>query len=127
MSPLSIDVIAPVLTELYHCLHCETIFDQAGLGRKVHGEQINDYPDDIKEDFLHLSKWLRELAHRYGDTVHIRLIDPQSFEGFLKSIRYWVRYYPVFIINGHKEYVGWDEAALDRLLVAHMNERSSPG
>lgn len=127
MNLLSIEVIAPVLTELYHCLHCETIFAQVGLGRKVHGEQINEYPEDIKEDFLHLSNWLRELAHRYEDTVRIRLIDVQSFEGFLKSMRYWVRRHPAFIINGRKEYVGWDETALDRLLVAHMNERSSLG
>jgi len=127
MNPVSIEVIAPVLTEFYHCLHCETIFDQAGLGRRVHGEQINDYPEDIKEDFLRLSNWLVELAHRYGDAVRIRLIDPQSLEGFLKSMRYWVRRHPAFIINGHKGYAGWDKAALDRLLQAHISEKGPIG
>ena len=127
MNPLSIEVIAPVLTELYHCLHCETIFDQAGLGTKVHGEQINDYPEDIKEDFFRLSNWLVELAHRYGDALRIRLIDPHSFEGFLKSIRYWVRRHPAFIINGRKGYAGWDKAALNRVLQAHIRGKSPMG
>lgn len=127
MNLLSIEVIAPVLTEFYHCLHCETIFDQTGLGRRVHGGQINEYPEDLKEDFLRLSNWLVELAHRYGDAVRIRLIDPQSLEGFLYSVRYWVRRYPAFIINGRKEYVGWDKAALDRVLQPHISGKSPIG
>jgi len=118
MNPLSIEVIAPILTELYHCLHCETIFEQAGLGRKVHGEQINDYPEDIKEDFLRLSNWLRELARRYGEQVRIRVIDPQSMEGLYKSLRYRVNRYPTFIIAGRDKYVGWEKEELERLLRA---------
>jgi len=124
MNPVSIEVIAPVLTEFYHCLHCEMIFQQADLGRRVHGEQISEYPEDIKEDFLRLSNWLVGLAHRYRDAVRIRLIDSQSFQGFLKSIRYWVRRHPAFIIDGRKEYVGWDKAALDRVLQAHIRGKS---
>ena len=123
MNPVSIEVIAPVLTDLYHCLHCETIFEQADLGRRVHGEQINEYPEDIKEDFLRLSNWLVGLAHRYRDTV----IDSQSFQGFLNSMRYWVRRHPAFIIDGRKEYVGWDKAALDRVLQAQISGKSPIG
>ena len=123
MNPLSIEVIAPVLTEFYHCLHCETVFEQADLGRRVHGEQVNDYPEELKEDFLRLSNWLVELAHRYGDAV----IDSHSFEGFLYSVRYWVRRHPAFIINGRKEHAGWDKAALDRLLQAHISGKSPIG
>jgi len=127
MNRVSIEVIAPVLTEFYHCLHCETIFDQAGLGRRVHGEHINEYPEDIKEDFLRLSNWLIDLARRYGDTIRIRLIDPQSLEGFLKSMRYWVRRHPAFIINARKEYAGWDKAALNRVLQAQISGKSLIG
>jgi hypothetical protein len=55
----------------------------------------------------------------------IKLIDPQSCEGFLKSVRYWVRRYPAFIIAGRKEYVGWGKAALDRVLQAHISGKGS--
>ncbi|NIO71876.1 MAG: hypothetical protein GTN71_23345 [Anaerolineae bacterium] len=124
VKPISVEVIAPVLTDLRHCAHCEVIFGQTEVGQQVHREELDEYPQDLKEDFERLSAWLIELAHRYGDALRIKLIDPQSFEGFLKSVRYWVRRYPAFIIAGRKEYVGWDKAALDRVLQAHISGES---
>jgi len=127
VKPVSVEVIAPVLTDLRHCEHCEFIFGQTEIGRQVHREELDEYPQDLKEDFERLSAWLIELAHRYGDALRIKLIDPQSFEGFLKSVRYWVRRYPAFIIAGRKEYVGWDKAVLDCVLQAHISGKSSIG
>jgi len=40
------------------------------------------------------------------------------------SVRYWVRHYPAFVIAGRKEYVGWDRAALDRVLQARISQQS---
>lgn len=125
MAPISVEVIAPVLTDLRHCSHCEVIFAQTEVGRQVHKEVLDEYPRDLKEDFEQLSAWLIELAHRHGDALRIKVIDPQSIEGFLKSVRYWVRRYPAFIIGGCKEYVGWDKAVLDRVLQARISGESS--
>lgn len=125
MAPISVEVIAPVLTDLRHCSHCEVIFAQTEVGRQVHKEVLDEYPPDLKEDFKRLSAWLIELAHRHGDALQIKVIDPQSIEGFVKSVRYWVRRYPAFIVAGHKEYVGWDEGALDRVLQARISRESS--
>jgi len=127
MNPILIEVIAPVLTDLRHCAHCEVLFGQTEVGRQVHKEELDEYPQDLKEDFERLSAWLIELAHRYGDAVRIRLIDSQSLEGFLKSVRYWVRRYPAFIIAGRKEYVGWDKTALDQVLQGHISRESLAG
>jgi len=127
MNPVLIEVIAPVLTDLRHCAHCEVLFSQTEVGWQVHREELDEYPQDLKEDFERLSAWLIELAHRYGDAVRIRLIDSQSLEGFLKSVRYWVRRYPAFIIAGRKEYVGWDQTALDRVLQRHISRASLAG
>lgn len=126
MTPISVEVIAPVLTDLRHCSHCEVIFAQTEVGPQVHKEVLDEYPLDLKEDFERLSDWLVEVAHRYGDALRIKVIDPQSIEGFVKSVRHWVRRYPAFILAGHKEYVGWDEDALDRVLQARISEES-PG
>lgn len=121
MTPISVEVIAPVLTDLRHCSHCEVIFAQTEVGPRVHKEVLDEYPPDLKEDFERLSDWLVEVAHRHGDALRIKVIDPQSIEGFVKSVRYWVRRYPAFIVAGHKEYVGWDEGALDRVLQARIS------
>ncbi|NIN64491.1 MAG: hypothetical protein GTO63_07270 [Anaerolineae bacterium] len=121
MTPMSVEVIAPVLTDLRHCSHCEIIFAQTEVSPQVHNEVLEEYPLDLKEDFERLSHWLVELAHRYRDALRIKVIDPQSIEGFVKSVRYWVRRYPAFIVAGHKEYVGWDRAALDRVLQARIS------
>jgi hypothetical protein len=126
VTPMSVEVIAPVLTDLRHCSHCEVIFAQTKVGPQVHKEVLDEYPLDLKEDFERLSDWLVELAHRYGDALRIKVIDPQSVEGFVKSVRYWVRRYPAFVVAGHKEYVGWDRAALDRVLQARISGES-PG
>jgi len=122
---MSVEVIAPVLTDLPHCSHCEVIFAQTAVGPQVHREVLDQYPHDLKQDFERLSDWLIDLAHRYGDALRIRVIDPQSIEGFVKSVRHWVRGYPAFIVAGHKEYVGWDKDALDRVLQARLSEDSS--
>jgi nucleoside-diphosphate-sugar epimerase len=68
------------------------------------------------EDGRRISDWLQEVAGRYGEQLRIRVMDPQSPEGFYKSLRYWVRRYPTFIINRRTKYTGWDPEALERLL-----------
>ncbi len=126
MNPISVEVIAPVLTDLRHCSHCEVIFAQTEVGPEVHKDVLDGHLHDLKEDLERLSAWLIELAHRYGDTIRIKLIDPQSLEGFVNSVRHWVRRYTAFIVAGRKEYVGWDKDALDGVLQARISaERSS--
>jgi hypothetical protein len=58
-----------------------------------------------------------ELSARYGEQLHIRVIDPQSLEGLFRSLRHWISRYPTFIIDRKKTYTGWDPGVLDRLLV----------
>ena len=116
MDPISVEVIAPTVTDLFHCLHCEAIFDRTDVGPRVHGEILDEYPQDLKDDFERLSAWLVELAGRYGDAVRIKLTDPQSLEGFMKCVRHRVRRYPAFIVAGRKKYVGWDKLAVDQVL-----------
>jgi len=116
MSHVSVQVIAPVLTDFFHCVHCEQLFDQADIGRQVHQEELDQYPDDVKQEVARLAGWLFDLVDRYGDQIHIRVIDPQSPEGLFKSLRYWVRKYPTFIVDGREKIVGWNRTALDAAL-----------
>ena len=114
--PVLLEVLAHVPTDFFHCSHCEQLFEVAGIGAAVHREIRTDYPPEMVQQAGRLATWLQGLSTRYGDHLHIRIVPPQSLEGFLKSLRYRVRRYPAFIINRRKKYAGWELAALEALL-----------
>jgi hypothetical protein len=95
------------------------------LGLKVKdkkdNQDLNQYPEDIKEDYLFLSSWIKELSARYREKILIRVIDAQSLQGFVKSIRYRAFRYPAFIIDRKKKYTGKDKVELDALLQEHLS------
>jgi hypothetical protein len=77
---------------------------------------LAEYPEDWQEDVRRLSDWVYALAGQHGNQILIRVIDPQSPEGLLKSLRYRVRRYPTWIVDGRKRIVGWDREALEAAL-----------
>lgn len=116
--PVSVllEVLAHIPTDYFHCLHCEQIFGIVDIGTPVRQEIRSTFPPEVLKDAERLVVWLGHLAARYGNRLHIHVIDPQSMEGFFKSLRYWVRRYPTFIINRRTRYTGWEPAVLERLL-----------
>ena len=70
----------------------------------------------MKEEYLFLSEWIKELSRKYGGNILIRITDAQSLQGFYKSIRFRAFRYPAFIINKKKKYAGKDKVQLDSLL-----------
>jgi len=74
---------------------------------------LGEYPQDLLEEHQQLSTLVVELINRFQDGITIHIIDPQSLQGIFKSIRYRVRKYPAFIIDGNELILGWDRAALD--------------
>lgn len=78
---------------------------------------MEEYPPDLKEEYLKLSDWIRELTRIYEHRLLIKLIDAQSILGIYKSLRHRVRKYPTFIIEGKETYTGWDKKRLESLLV----------
>ena len=87
-----------------------------GLREKRDRQVLNDYPEDLKEDYLFLSNWIRELSQKYRENILIKVIDVQSLQGVLKSIRHGIFRYPTFIIDKKKKYTGKDKDRLDALL-----------
>jgi len=90
-----------------------------GLGNKVHTQEINEYPDDLKEDYLYLSTWVKAVARYYGYNIVIRVIDPQSLVGIWTHLRYRIKKYPTIILNHREKFTGWEseESFHNRLLV----------
>jgi hypothetical protein len=79
-----------------------------GLGDKVHTQEINEYPDDLKEDYLYLSTWVKALARYYGHNIVVRVIDPQSLVGMWTHLRHHIRKYPTMILNRREKFAGWE-------------------
>jgi len=90
--------------------------DQVGLKEKRDRQILNDYPEDLKADYLFLSNWIRELSQKYRENILIKVIDAQSLQGVLKSIRHGIFRYPTFVIDKKKKYTGKDKGRLDALL-----------
>jgi hypothetical protein len=130
MSPVSRPVLLLVLahmpTEWRHCSHCERLFEAADIGEQVRREMRAGYPPEILEQAGRLATWLQDLSIRYGQDLQIRVVDPQSLEGFALSLRYWVRRYPTFILNG-RTITGRNQAALERLLTDQISQATHSG
>jgi len=118
--PVLLEILAHMPTDFFHCSHCEQLFDLAGMGAPVHQEIREAYPAEILEEAERIAGWLRDLTTRYGEQLHIQVVDPQSLAGFFKSLRYRIRRYPAFVIDGQTKYTGWETAALNRLLEKHI-------
>ncbi|NIV34428.1 MAG: hypothetical protein GWN58_34705 [Anaerolineae bacterium] len=119
--PVLLEVLAHIPTDFFHCFHCERLFDAAGIGAAARQEMRSTYPPEMLDEAGRLASWLQDLSARHGERLHVRVVDPQSAEGFFKSLRHWVRRYPAFIINRRTKYIGWEPAAVERSLTGFMS------
>jgi hypothetical protein len=116
---LTVDVISPLLGSFDHCSHCQVFLNEAGIGQRIHREDFEAFPEETKAEYERLVQLLAALTRRFQGRVQFRVIDPQTLEGIWKSLRYWVRRYPTFIIDGQK-LSGWDEGELVSRIEAHL-------
>ena len=91
-----------------------------GIGDKVHNAEINEYPDDLKAEYLWISTWAKDIAQRFGRGVVVKVIDPQSLVGLYKILRHRIRHYPTFIVDGETRLVGWEAG---EAVMRHVAER----
>jgi hypothetical protein len=122
--PVSLEVLAHVPADFFHCGHCECLFGVAGIGKSVHSEIQTSYPQDVLEEAKRLMEWLWTLSERYGECLRIRVVDLHSIEGFFNSLRYGLRRDPAFIVDGEATQTGWEPDALDQLLERRCARRT---
>lgn len=113
MRSTRLEVVAHTLQGLGMCSGCELMLSEAGLGQHPSQRTLDEYPQDWQDEYVRLTDWVFDLAERHGEEIAIRIIDPQSLQGFLKSLRYRIRRYPTWIVDGKVRVVGWDRQALD--------------
>ena len=116
MKPIFLEIVTPVVTTFNHCRHCTPFFEQSGLQKQFDQKTLNDYPEDLKEEFIRLSDWIRDLSRLYQHRLIIKLIDAHSPLGFFKSLRHRIRKYPAFIVEKKETFIGWDRNRLEEIL-----------
>jgi len=126
MKPILLEIVTKVMTTFGHCRRCEILFDKAGLDKKNQQRDMDEYPPDLKEELFKLSDWIQELSRLYKHRLLIKLVDAQSFLGVYKSLRYRIRSYPTFIVEGKETYGGWDRKYLESLLDKYIKASLLP-
>lgn len=107
--PLLVEIIAYAPTAFYHCTHCEVAFREMGKSDRVHEEQLeSSLPDDLAQDYLAVSDWVKEMFRVHCDRLVIKVIDAASIEGVYKSLRYNARRYPAVIVNRRSRFIDRD-------------------
>lgn len=118
MNVAELDVISPLPEGWGICLSCEMLMARAHVDKAPHERGLEEYPPEWQEEFQRLSNVVFTLANRYNESILIRIWDPRSLQGMVKSIRYGVRRYPTFVVKGQGKVAGWDTEALERHLLA---------
>ena len=122
--PLRVEVLSKMLSvQTEECKNCRLVFEEVGLKSKFHNQEINEYPDDIKDEVLRLSDWIRDLVRRFPNDVQFKIIDAMTPLGVYKILRHRIRKLPGFIIEHRKTYSGWDSKALEALIDQHLQLR----
>ena len=106
--PLLVEIIAYAPTAFYHCMHCEIAWREIGMSNQVHEEQLQSgLPEDLKNDYLIISEWAKDVFRLHRDQVVIKMVDATSLEGVWLSLRHRARRYPAIII-GKQVFIGMD-------------------
>ncbi len=117
--PLTIEVVTHVLGSLDHCSHCQIFLDRAGLGEKIHTEDLQAYPPDWWEEWQQFSDVIFSLTERFAGRLVIRVTDAQSPRGLWLALRRRIRRYPAFLV-GDDMHQGLDEVSLTRMIETHL-------
>jgi len=123
--PVRLEILAYAPTELFHCRHCEVVWEHVGIGRRIHAEQRASglLPPDLEGEYAAIGAWVHDALARYGPRLRVRLIDPASLAGVLLALRRRARRFPAFLLDDGERIVGFDRARLD----AALARRLAPG
>ena len=110
LEPVRVEIISPIPEGWGICSPCEVLMARADLDTPPYLRGLDEYPPDWQEFYSQLARLVMHLSAAYGESILIRLVDPHSIQGLVTSLRYGVRRYPTFVINGVKSVSGLDLA-----------------
>ena len=119
-APLQVEVIAHVLGSMDHCSHCQVFLDGAGVGGKIHQQDLDSFPRDWMAEWQKLSGLIFNMTEKYAGQLVVKITDAQGPQGMWAALRRGIRRYPTFVIQGEK-YTGLDEGKVDGLITRHLS------
>ncbi len=117
---LQVEIVTRVIGSMIHCSHCQIFLDEAGVGQRIHQENLSAYPPEWQEEWERFSRLVEHLAERFAGRITILLTDAQSLRGLWLALR-GVRRYPTFII-GNERLTTWDEEQAARFIQRFLPE-----
>ncbi len=123
---VTVEVIAFAPTEFFHCQHCEIVWNELGIGRRLHAEQRRAglLPPELAAEYARIGDWVRGAAGRYGDRMRVRVVDAASIQGVVMTLRHRVRRFPSFVIDGRQRIAGFDQERLERAVAERLGVRT---
>lgn len=101
MPPVAVKVVAYTPTEFFHCMHCELLWHEAGIGQRFHAEQRESaLPPDLADEYARLGAWIQDIDSRMGTRLTIDVIDAVSLEGFFTILRHRLGRLPAVVVDG---------------------------
>ncbi len=100
-APLKVEIVAYTPTAFFQCKSCEVVYDEVGVGRGIHREQLAEgLPPDLLQEYAQVSEWVQRIAAKAGQRMALDLIDVASPRGIWKTLRHHLRRYPAVIVDG---------------------------
>src|SRR2546428_434616 len=125
MRPVTVEVVAYTPTEFFHCMHCEVVWREGGIGQKIHAEQrASALPANLADEYAHLGAWAMDLADRYGERVRIQIVDAVSLEGVFKTLRYRLGKLPAIVVDGRERCDATDLERASELVAVRVGDRA---
>ncbi len=126
MRPVTVEILAYTPTEFFHCMHCEVVFREGGIGQKIHAEQrAAALPPDLAQQYSEIGAWATDLAEHHGDRVRIQIVDAVSLEGVFKALRYRLGRLPAIVIDGRDRCDAADLSRATDLVGTRLAEQDS--
>ena len=124
--PIMVEVLSIMLTvQTVECPNCRISFMDIPRECNLLDREIEEYPEDLKEQVVRLSDWIRELIQLYPNQIQVKVIDALSPLGLYKKLRYRIKEFPTFIVDHRETYSGWDKKALEAILKQHLQLRAA--
>ncbi len=121
LAPLQVEIVTYAPTEFFHCLHCELVLRESGVGAPIHAEQrASALPPELAAEYGDVARWAAELRACYGDRISFRVVDVASLEGFAKVLRHRLRRFPAFLIDGVRCDASAGMEAVTRMVEARL-------
>lgn len=126
--PVRVEIVTYAPTEFFHCLHCEFVWRESGMGRRIHAEQrAAGLPPDLAEQFAQIARWAAALQARYGARIRFRVVDVASFEGMARVLRHRLTRFPAFLIDGTRCVQGADLDQITEAIAARLGRAPGQG